>query len=61
MAMARISAAFLAIEPWIAEFPLIWRMLPARDRPAMRHDELIGNLVDHFTAATPNRKSRNLA
>jgi len=21
-------AAFLAIEPWIAEFPLIWRMLP---------------------------------
>jgi hypothetical protein len=31
-------------------------MLPVRDRPAMRHDELIGNLVDHVTAATPNRK-----
>ena len=27
---------------------------------AMRHDELIGNLVDHVTAATPNRKDRNL-
>jgi hypothetical protein len=23
-------AAFLPIEPWIAEFPLIWRMLPDR-------------------------------
>jgi hypothetical protein len=28
---------------------------------AMRHDELIGNLMDHVTAATPNRKNRNLA
>jgi hypothetical protein len=28
---------------------------------AMRHDELIGTPVDHFTAATPNRKDRNLA
>jgi hypothetical protein len=27
---------------------------------AMRHDELIGKLVDHFTAATPHRKDRNL-
>jgi hypothetical protein len=25
----------------------------------MRHDELIVNLVDHFMAATPNRKDRN--
>jgi hypothetical protein len=30
MARARDLAAFLAIEPWIAEFPLIWRMLPDR-------------------------------
>jgi len=28
---------------------------------AMRHDELIDTSVDHFTAATPNRKDRNLA
>jgi hypothetical protein len=27
---------------------------------AMRHDELIGSLVDYVTAATPNRKDRNL-
>jgi len=27
---------------------------------AMRHDELIDTSVDHFTAATPNRKDRNL-
>jgi|ERR1700754_1912326 hypothetical protein len=30
MARARDLVAFLAIEPWIAEFPLIWRMLPDR-------------------------------
>jgi len=36
-------------------------MLPDRAGAAMRHDELIGNLVDHVTAATPNRKDRNLA
>jgi hypothetical protein len=28
---------------------------------ATRHDELIGNRVDHFTAATPNCGNRNLA
>jgi hypothetical protein len=28
---------------------------------AIRHDELIGNLVDQLMAATPNRKDRNLA
>jgi hypothetical protein len=60
MAMARFLAAFLAVEPWIAQFPLIRRMLPDRAGAAMRHDELIGNLVDHVTAATPNRKDRNL-
>jgi hypothetical protein len=53
-------AAFLAVEPWIAEFPLIWRIFPDRAGAAMRHDELIGNLVDHVMAATPNRKDRNL-
>ena len=61
MAQARDLAAFLAIEPWIAEFPLIWRMFPVQDWSAVRHDELIGNLVDHGMAATPNRKDRNLA
>jgi hypothetical protein len=50
----------LAVEPWIAQFPLIRRMLPDRAGAAMRHDELISNLVDHVTAATPNRKDRNL-
>ncbi|MES2197087.1 MAG: hypothetical protein V4517_21940 [Pseudomonadota bacterium] len=30
-------------------------------RAAMRHDELIGIPVDHFTAATPHGKDRNLA
>jgi hypothetical protein len=28
---------------------------------AMRHDELIGKLVEYVMAATPNRKDRNLA
>jgi hypothetical protein len=28
---------------------------------AMRHDELIGNRVNHVMAATPNRKDRKLA
>jgi hypothetical protein len=32
MALALYLAAFLAIEPWIAEFPLIWRMIPDRGR-----------------------------
>jgi len=27
----------------------------------MRHDELIGKLVEYVMAATPNRKDRNLA
>src|ERR1700692_4840817 len=30
MAIALISLAFLAVEPWIAEFPLIWRTHPYR-------------------------------
>jgi hypothetical protein len=54
-------AALLAIEPWIAEFPLIWRMpLRIGACAAVRHNELIGNPVDHAMAATPNRKDRNL-
>jgi hypothetical protein len=28
---------------------------------AMRHGELMGNLVDHVTVASQNRKGRNLA
>jgi len=38
-------AAVFGREPWIAEFPLIWRMLPkSGPASAIRHDELIGNL-----------------
>jgi hypothetical protein len=60
MAMAYL-AAFLAIEPWIVEFPLIWRMpLRIGAVAAVRHDELMGNLVDRFMAVTPHRKDRNL-
>jgi hypothetical protein len=54
-------AALLAVEPRIAEFPLIWRMLRIGAVAAMRHDELIGNRVDNVTAASPNRNNRNLA
>jgi hypothetical protein len=54
-------AAFLPVEPWIAEFPLIWRMPPNRVSAAIRHDELIGNWLDKLTAALPNREYRNLA
>jgi hypothetical protein len=32
---------------------------PDRGGAAMRHDELIGISVDHFTAATPDCKDRN--
>jgi len=53
-------AAFLAVEPWIAEFPPFGGCLRIGAGAAMRHDELMGNLVDHVTAATPNRKDRNL-
>jgi hypothetical protein len=28
VAIALILTAFLVIEPWIAEFPLLWRMIP---------------------------------
>jgi hypothetical protein len=34
---------------------------PGSGGAAVRHDELIGNLVDQLMAATPNRKDRNLA
>jgi hypothetical protein len=58
----RAFGCVLAIEPRIAQFPLIGRMRPGSGPgAAMRHDELIGTSVDHFTAATPNRKDRNLA
>jgi hypothetical protein len=59
MAIARFCCV-LAVEPWIAQFPLIWRISRIWAGAAMRHDELIGNLVDHITTATPNRKDRNL-
>jgi hypothetical protein len=61
MARALISLAFLAVEPWIAEFPLSWRMHPDRGQSAMRHDELIGKRVEIVMAALPNRENRNLA
>ena len=61
MAIARI---------WLRFWPLNLGLLNSHslaDAPrigagaAMRHDELIDTSVDHFTAATPNRKDRNLA
>jgi hypothetical protein len=62
MAIARFWAAFLAVEPRIAQFPLIWRIpLEIGAGAAMRHDELIGRLMEYVMAATPNRKDRNLA
>jgi hypothetical protein len=61
VAMALISLAFLAVEPWIAEFPLIWRTHPDRASGAMRHDELMGKRVENVMAALPNRENRNLA
>jgi hypothetical protein len=51
VAMARISLAFLAVEPWIAEFPLIWLRPPGPGAcAAMRHDQLPGTRVEHVTA-----------
>jgi len=54
-------AAFLAVEPWIAEFPPNCRTTRIGAGAAMRHDELIGNRVEYVMAETPNRKNRNLA
>jgi hypothetical protein len=36
-------------------------MIPDRGFAATRHGELMGNPMDHVTAATQNRKGRNLA
>jgi hypothetical protein len=38
--LARVFVAFFAIEPWIAEFPLIWRILPIGTVAALHHDEM---------------------
>jgi hypothetical protein len=61
MAMARIWLRFWPLNLGLLNSHSFGGCSPVWDQPAMRHDELIGNLVDHVTAATPNRKSRNLA
>jgi hypothetical protein len=43
MAIALYLLTFLAVEPRIADFPLIWRTLPDRGFAVARHGELIGN------------------
>jgi hypothetical protein len=52
MTRAFILLTFLAVEPRIACFPLIWRMLPVPDGGAPRHGELMGNAEDPVRAAT---------
>jgi len=49
-----ISLALLAVEPRIAEFPLIAERFRIGAGAAMRHDELIGNRKPPIMAETPD-------
>ncbi|RZN19648.1 hypothetical protein CWO90_34825 [Bradyrhizobium sp. Leo121] len=60
MAIALILLTFLAVEPWIACFPLNWRIGPQVGAVAgVRHGELIDNRRHHALVAT--QKNRNYA
>src|SRR5262249_4407203 len=54
-------ARVFAVEPWIARFPLNWRMTPRhRNGTATRHGELMGN-PDHIRTTLRDRRNRTLA
>jgi hypothetical protein len=61
MAMARISLRFWPLNPGLLNSHSFGGGSPVWGRPAMRHDELIGNPADYVAAVLPKRKNRNLA
>jgi hypothetical protein len=61
MAMARISLRFRPLNLGLLNSHSFGGCSGVGAVAAMRHDELIGNRLDGFTAALPNRKNRNLA
>jgi hypothetical protein len=56
MAKARIWLRFWPLNPGLLNPHSFGGAPRIGADAAMRHDELIGNRVDHFTAALPNRK-----
>jgi hypothetical protein len=60
MAIARIRLRFWPLNLGLLNSHSFGGYARIRADAAMRHDELIGNLADHVTAATPNGKDRNL-
>jgi hypothetical protein len=61
MAMARVWLRFCPLNPGLLNSHSFGGCSRIGACSATRHDELIGRLVDHVMAATPNRNDRNLA